>query len=40
MARSSRIIAEAVWLRAGSCDRLEALHEADAIVREGKRAYD
>ena len=40
MARSSRIIAEAVWLRAGSCDRLEALREAVAIVREGKRAYD
>ena len=27
-------------MRAGSCDRLEALREADAIVREGRRAYD
>ena len=27
-------------MRAGSCDHLEALREADAIVREGKRAYD
>lgn len=40
MARSSRIITGAVWFHAGSCDRLEALREADAIVREGKRAYD
>lgn len=40
MARLSRIITGAVWFYAGSCDRLEALREAVAIVREGKHAYD
>ena len=40
MARLSRIITETVLLRAGSCDRLEALREAVAIIREGRRAYD